>query len=379
MGNITSQQLDLHRFLGLTVCLSTTANPRRLEHYNYTYWTADFAALIVGGHLKHCLIAPQFPMYVSPKELALVPNASERTEADGDAEGVYVDIAIYMPVAQPRDLEDLGALAPQVAGKSLAHFFNEIIPQHLPGLSPRCVRVSGFEAPVLGELKPGPTHHAKGIKTFLSGLNLLLSEGTLQGRGSSTVSFLLGAICDTGRGPPARRGWGDTPGHQEMPRGSGSLLKMTAIGRREKRTRCMVTQSAKQRQKELNEQRTKRVKEQAKQRAKRATGRTEKRDMQHQKLLDALKTSPSVDRTTPLFTDAALNAVHRDETGDDLFESKAPETYFAGSGFMEWSRVLQLGSDLSNRYMAKIQDYIRTFEDREEKRKTEVFFTEEDE
>ncbi|KAJ7045633.1 hypothetical protein C8F04DRAFT_1334217 [Mycena alexandri] len=132
--------------------------------------------------------------------------------------------------------------------------------------------------------------------------------------------------------------------------------------------------SAKQRQKELNE----RVKEQAEQRAKRATARAEKRDMQQQKLQDALKTLPSADHTTPLFTDAALNAVHRDQTGDDLFESKAPETYFAGSGFTEWSRVLQLGSDLSNRYMAKIQDYIRTFEDREERRRTEVFFAEEE-
>lgn len=399
MGNITSRQLDLHRFLGLAVCLSTTANPRRLEHYNYTYWTADIAALIVGGHLKHCLIAPQFPMYVSPREPSLGPNASGRTEADGDAEGVYVDVAIFMPIAKPRDLEDLGALAPQVAGKSLAHFFDKIIPQHLPGLSPRCVRVSGFEAPVLGELKPGPTRHPTGVKSFLKSLNLLLSEGTLQAEAQALCLFcsarfatqdevlLLAGAGDYYQICRVTRTW-SRPQLKGGKYSSNTLKELKAAARE----RLLVEddgdwtegkeeemygdpESAKQRQKELNEQRA----QQVKQRSKRAAARVEKRDVQHQKFLDALKTPPSADRTTPLFTDAALNSVHRNETGDDLFESKAPETYFAESGFTEWSRVLQLGSGLSNRYMAKIQDYIRTFEDREERRRAEVFFGDEEE
>ncbi|KAJ6607054.1 hypothetical protein B0H10DRAFT_2073271, partial [Mycena sp. CBHHK59/15] len=188
MGNITSrrldQWLDLHRFLGLAVCHSTTADPRRLEHYNYTYWTGDTAALIVGGQCKYCLIAPQFPMYVSPKEPSR-PDAtfgSGVTDADGEAEGVCVDIAIVMPI-------ELGVLATQVAGKSLYQFFDKIVPQRLPGLSPRCLWVSGLEAPFFAELKPLPSRHVGGIESFWSSLTRLLREGALQAEAQALCLF----------------------------------------------------------------------------------------------------------------------------------------------------------------------------------------------
>ncbi|KAJ7283988.1 hypothetical protein C8J57DRAFT_1498974 [Mycena rebaudengoi] len=110
MGNVTSQQLELHRFLGLAVCLSTTADPRRLEHYHYTYWTAEMASLIICGHLKHCLLAPQFPLYVTPKDSSFDPDVSARTEADGDAEGVFVDVTLCTPrliaAGPPEDKEE---------------------------------------------------------------------------------------------------------------------------------------------------------------------------------------------------------------------------------------------------------------------------------
>ncbi|KAJ6537459.1 hypothetical protein B0H10DRAFT_2142185 [Mycena sp. CBHHK59/15] len=195
MGNVTSrrldQWLDLHRFLGLAVCHSTTADPRHLEHYNYTYWTGDVAALIVGGQCKYCLIAPQFPMYVSPKEPSR-PDAtfgSGVTDADGEAEGVYVDIAIVMPIVEPRDPEELGVLATQVAGKSLYQFFDKIVPQRLPGLSPRCLWVSGLEAPFFTELKPLPSRHVGGIESFWSSLTRLLRDGALQAEAQALCLF----------------------------------------------------------------------------------------------------------------------------------------------------------------------------------------------
>jgi hypothetical protein len=102
--------------------------------------------------------------------------------------------------------------------------------------------------------------------------------------------------------------------------------------------------SAKDRQKTLNDKREDRTK-----RAKKRATRTEQ-------FTKALNASPSTDRTTPLFSHEALNDLHRIQTSRDLFESEDPEKYFSGDGPSEWSRVLHLGSDLSNRYMTRIQD-----------------------
>jgi hypothetical protein len=101
MGNIAPRCLSLHRFLALTVSHSTTVDPRHLEHHIYPYWKADIAALLISGDLQYSLIALQFPVYVSPKDRSPGPDDSGRTEADGEAEGVYVDIAIVMPIVQP--------------------------------------------------------------------------------------------------------------------------------------------------------------------------------------------------------------------------------------------------------------------------------------
>ncbi|KAJ6613631.1 hypothetical protein B0H10DRAFT_2222131 [Mycena sp. CBHHK59/15] len=92
MSDFLSKQLgprlDLHRFLGLAISHSTTADPRRLEHYVYTYWTGDLVSVLVRGQLKHCLIAPQFPVYVSPKQPSNPDDSwgSGMTEADGEAQ-----------------------------------------------------------------------------------------------------------------------------------------------------------------------------------------------------------------------------------------------------------------------------------------------------
>jgi hypothetical protein len=51
-----------------------------------------------------------------------------------------------------------------------------------------------------------------------------------------------------------------------------------------------------------------------------------------------------------------------------------PEKYFTGVGPSEWSRVLKLGSEPSNRYMTRIPDFIPTFEEREAERRKNVVF-----
>ncbi|KAJ7844581.1 hypothetical protein B0H14DRAFT_2585095 [Mycena olivaceomarginata] len=102
--------------------------------------------------------------------------------------------------------------------------------------------------------------------------------------------------------------------------------------------------NAKERQKTLNDECAKRARE----RAKRA-----------EQFIDALKTPPSEDRSIPLFTNEALNVVHQNKTGDNFFESEGPEKYFTGDGPSEWSRVLQLGSDVLNQYMPGFHTLVR--------------------
>ncbi|KAJ7130394.1 hypothetical protein C8R44DRAFT_775475 [Mycena epipterygia] len=391
MGNVTSRQLDLHRFLGLAVCHSTAIDPRHLEHHNYTYWTGDIAALIVSGQLKCCLIAPQFPIYVSPKE-PFDPDTSigsGRTEADGDAQGVYVDIAIVMPIVQPRYVEELGVVGKELDGRSLHDFLDKFLPQKLPGLSPRCLWVSGFEAPLVGELKPGPTRHAETIESFYVNFNGLFLKGVLQAEAQGLCLFCSwrfatqeDALLLAGAGEYYKirlvtRDWavGELNGEQYT---SDTLKRLKAAGKDWEDNDGDAVEdgdwteghmgdmygnpsNARQRQQKLNDERTQ---------------RRVKRDAQRQKYVDALTTPPSEDRTAPLFTNEALNAVHRSKgNGVEFFESRSPEPYFSGSGTKEWSRVLKLGSALSNQYMVKIQDFICQHEILEEKRRKEVFFT----
>ncbi|KAJ7841288.1 hypothetical protein B0H13DRAFT_2210107 [Mycena leptocephala] len=319
------------------------------------------------------------------------PDTSRQTAADGDAKGVYVDIAILLPISEPRFPEDLGELGPQVAGKSLAYFFNEILPHLIPGISPRCVRVIGFEAPVLGELKKLPPRHAMRVGSFHSSLTRLLNEATLQAEAQATCLFcssrfgtqdevlLLAGAGDYYQIRRVSREWSWTKLPENKQFTSDTLdglyeaANETDYGEEAEENDDSTEgkegemyddpRKVKDIQKELREQR---VKEQIEQRKKRAEGRARK---------DALGELPSTDRTVRLFSDAALNAVHRQETGgEDLFEWKAPETYFGKSRDTDWSGVLQLGSDLSNAYMEKIQDFIRTFEDREDGRRESLCF-----
>ncbi|KAJ7260893.1 hypothetical protein B0H12DRAFT_1106914 [Mycena haematopus] len=188
MGNITFQRFKLHRFLAMAVSHSTTVDPRHLEHHIYPYWTAEFAALIIPKDFQCSLVAPQFPVYVSPKEPSLDPNTSGDTEADGQAQGVYVDIAIVIPIVQPPYCDELGAIGPQLVGQSMANFFDEIQP-HLQGFSPRCVWISGHEAPVLGELKHDLTRHARKISTFLTDLTTFLKNAEAQAQAQTLCLF----------------------------------------------------------------------------------------------------------------------------------------------------------------------------------------------
>ncbi|KAJ7864277.1 hypothetical protein B0H14DRAFT_3443626 [Mycena olivaceomarginata] len=380
MGNITSQRLNLHRFIGLAVCHSTTIDPRHLEHYNYTYWTGDIAALIVGGKLRCCLIAPQFPIYVSLRE-ALRPDTSfgsGNTLPNSEAHGVYVDIAIVMPI-----------------GKSLRNFLDDFLSKN-PTLSPCCLWVSGFVVPLIAELKPGPTRHADKIDGFYASLSGRLRAGMRQADLQAICLFsswmfaiqneiiLIAGAGENFRLRRVTRDWATgilrgTPYINSFE--LVKLLKKEDLDDEEPNWEEIDDvnavedgdwtegqeedmygggpQDALERQQRLNAQRTQR-------RVARAA--------RSQRYADALNTPPNKDRTAPLFSEEALNAIHKNDTGGELFESRPPDTYFEGTGATAWSGVLQLGSPLSNAYMAKIQKIIQEHEIQEERQREAVVF-----
>lgn len=78
-----------------------------------------------------------------------------------------------------RYLEEIGSIAAIVQGKNLQEFLGQVLPQN-PELSSRCLWVSGFEAPLLAELKPGPARHPTTLRTFYSNLSGLLRAASLQ-------------------------------------------------------------------------------------------------------------------------------------------------------------------------------------------------------
>ncbi|KAJ7257527.1 hypothetical protein B0H12DRAFT_1111068 [Mycena haematopus] len=246
--------------------------------------------------------------------MASDPDTSRRTAADGDAKGVCVDIAILLPITEPRFPEDLGELGPRVAGKTLAYFFNEILPALIPRISPRCVRVIGFETPVLGELKKLPPRHAMRIGSFHSSLIRLLNEAALQAEAQATCLFcssrfgtqdevlLLAGAGDYYQIRRVSREWSWTKlpenekftsdtlnGLYEAANEEGAYVEEDEENDdwTESKEEEMYDdpRKAKDIQKELREQH---IKEQIEQRKERAEKRTRKRDAEYQQFQDAL-------------------------------------------------------------------------------------------
>jgi hypothetical protein len=414
----SSQRLALHRFVGQTLCQSTTINPRNLEHYIYTYWTGDIADLIIEGKLKWTVIAPQFPVYVSPKGPPPPPPNPDAsfgtgiTEADGEAQGVYVDIAIVMPTVQPRNLEDLGTTTQLTNKVSLHDFMEADLPSMLPGISPRCLWVSGLESYLLGELKPGPTRHPSSIAAFIKRLEKLLKEGHKQAEEQGLCLFsswrfatqneviLLAGAGEYYKLAFVNREWAESVlkgksydpetlmdlktaneddfGADDCERADEVNAEDWTEGQAEDMYGGPL--NALQRQKKLSfwERDLQRLRaEREKQEAEREKqikarkARHDERDRKRQAHEDALEVLPNPDLTAPIFTDAQLDAAGA------VFESHSPKDFFdkpTSEKPVQWTKILRLGSELSNQYMQHIKEMLRRYERAEENRRETVFF-----
>ncbi|KAJ7197653.1 hypothetical protein GGX14DRAFT_374853 [Mycena pura] len=384
MGNITSR-LETHRFLGQAICHSTTVDPRHLEHLTYTHWTGDIAALIIDGGLKFSLIAPQFPIYISPKEPSLGPDSSSGvTETDGEARGVYVDIAIVTPILKTRYLEEIRSIANIVEGSSVQEFFDRVLPKH-PGLSPRCLWVSGFEAPLLAELKHGPTRHPQTPLQFYTNLLNLITAAMQQVHRQAICLFcswrfgtqdnviLLAGAGDYYSLRWVNRKWAvnELKGKEYLPNNLKMFKNPYWIDKEldkadnhdadddwtEGKEADMYGSplDASKRQQKLNSERRKAESIQV-------------------KFMAALSTSPNNDYAAPLFRDADLDHIHQQKTASDvpLFETRGAQVFLNSPG--GWSGILRLGSNLSNQYMDRVKQLIKGHEMEEQKRREEDIF-----
>lgn len=194
MGSVPSVFLKTYRFLGQIITQSTRIDPRHLEHFVYTYWSGELSNVILSGGLTTTLLGPQFPIWVSPKESSTDedPDASflsKVTAGDGEARGVYVDFALVIPLVQPRFLEEIGDAAHSVEAKSLRDILDHILPSQMHTLSPRCFWISGFDAPVIVELKPDEPRHPKNVESYHRSLSSLLKEGSEQAEEQALCLF----------------------------------------------------------------------------------------------------------------------------------------------------------------------------------------------
>nr|GAT43569.1 predicted protein [Mycena chlorophos] len=176
-------------FLGRCLSHSFVMDPRHLETYIYGFWAMALFGYASSRQTNLIrLIQSQFPIWSSQRDLAtrnLLNNGgiSAATQPDGTARGVFVDLAVIIPITEPRKKlkKRTRGLWPTagLAGKSLDWFYANVVAR-FPALEPAFLRVIGLLAPLLIELKRGPPRHASSLSGFYLRLCQLLEAAKEQ-------------------------------------------------------------------------------------------------------------------------------------------------------------------------------------------------------
>ncbi|KAF7294169.1 hypothetical protein HMN09_01145300 [Mycena chlorophos] len=196
---LVGSALVLHSiYLGRCLSHSFVMDPRHLEAYAYGFW-----AMLLFGYASSRqvnvirLVQTQFPIWSSPRDMAtrtLLNNGgvSAATQPDGTARGVFVDLAVVIPITEPRKTlkRRTNGLWPtaNLAGKSLDWFYTNVVAK-VPALEPTFVRVVGLKAPLLVELKRGPPRHASSLFSFYWRLWQLLKVAKRQAEKQAVALF----------------------------------------------------------------------------------------------------------------------------------------------------------------------------------------------
>nr|GAT46525.1 predicted protein [Mycena chlorophos] len=200
-------------FLGRCLSSSFPFDPRHMEVYTYGFWTMVLFGLAASRQTNLIrLIQPQWPIHISPRDAAILtnPGISARTQPDGSARGVFVDLAVSIVVTKPRvelKKRSAGDCPPKsFAARTLEWLFTNQLPK-FPSLEPSFLKVWGLLAPLLLELKRGPPRHARNLFIFYKYLCRLLELAkrqaekqalTLYGSGRYRYQTRLFAIAGAG-------------------------------------------------------------------------------------------------------------------------------------------------------------------------------------
>ena len=152
--------MDTSNFIAMTLSLALTHsmlyNPRRLEAVGYSLSEVLFRQLITGFE-DVFLPCSQYPIYTSVKELE-----PDETVADPLAQGVYVDIALLLPLARVQN-----------ADLPLSQILNEAQRNPHPFLHKE-LYVFDMHIPVLEERKRSPTRHPKDLQHHVESIRASL-------------------------------------------------------------------------------------------------------------------------------------------------------------------------------------------------------------
>ncbi|KAG9219857.1 hypothetical protein CCMSSC00406_0009604 [Pleurotus cornucopiae] len=185
MDSLLIRSLGSAVVLPLSFLLSTIFNVRRTENSSYALWTTLLLRLC-DIRLDVFIICPQYGLYVSPKQ-NFRPNestSSTRTQSDSKAKGVFVDNCLILPeihLTRP----------PSEKSLSLLEYFGSFFKTRYSSFSEVDIRTVNATVPIIVEQKRPPSRHPDNIRAHCLDILLLLQRATSQALSQAECLFSM--------------------------------------------------------------------------------------------------------------------------------------------------------------------------------------------
>lgn len=163
---IESASLFVAILLSLALIKSLYYNPRRLEAIEYSF-SILFFQLLVAGYEDIFFICPQFPIFISPLDETEEAQDPDKTMADPEARGVYVDTALVLARCTSPSSVPIATTFTTAFRRRNLDLFNELY-------------ISGMEAPILEERKRCPTRHHSDLEDYCGNIRTSLGSAEVQ-------------------------------------------------------------------------------------------------------------------------------------------------------------------------------------------------------
>ncbi|KAJ6478468.1 hypothetical protein C8R47DRAFT_984100 [Mycena vitilis] len=371
----------LRTLSALAVTNTTHVDPRHLEYFNYPMLDEEAQATI-GYESNSMHVACQHSLYISRRP-QLGADESGRTESDGSAIGVLVDLAT---VLVRLGLHHDAVIPPEYEGKPLATLLQDYKEGRF-NVDSRFFAVDSLLATSLWEAKHGPTRHPQSLLKFANGLANLMNQARTQSLDQGMFLFtcpLYGAQKKT-----------------YLVAVVGEYMSFRLFTRAEARTRFKTWMTRHLENREAASEGTYIVVgdsdadlndapawdhpdlEKYDQRV--DPGLAQSTKAKEDKARDLLgETKPNPDRSVQPFTDEALNDywVNLTTVPSGVFmEKRSPRKVFGAADDhrveSEWSGIVRIGTALAAAYLGEIYDYNATEQETEQHRREEIILNKE--